>query len=274
MKPQFVLKKIADEGTASPFFARLFAQIAGLSQGLGANRESFQQTYQSVFDQVKSARAASQVISNLLAEHQRSLLSRSVAAGSLVIDVGRSVDSELKEQFETFLNSANRALKGIQKLMEHFGIQIGFLFQKQQAFEVGIAALRKDHPELSAYLESSRKAWTEELQDLRNKMEHQGWTLPDVGHGVDNNGKIQMSGPLVCGRSVSHFCGFMTDRLCCFVEELCVYGFQNILPIWLGFEERPIAERSPTSFERFKLVTTQVQRRWVPIYHERRFEEV
>lgn len=55
------------------------------------------------------------------------------------------------------MNSAVRTLKhGMQMLLAELGIEIGFLFKKQPAFEAGIAALRASDPLLADYLEQVR----------------------------------------------------------------------------------------------------------------------
>lgn len=45
---------------------------------------------------------------------------------------------------------------GMQMLLAELGIEIGFLFKKQPAFEAGIAALRASDPLLADYLEQVR----------------------------------------------------------------------------------------------------------------------
>ena len=82
---------------------------------------------------------------------------------------------------EAFINTAARAIKkGMQDVAAVLGVNIGFLFQKQAAFEAGVATLQASDHALADYLRQARAVWSELLQDARNAVEHEGWTLPAV----------------------------------------------------------------------------------------------
>jgi hypothetical protein len=90
------------------------------------------------------------------------------------IHIDESIDRELRKHVEDFLNSGVRVLKqGMQNVAKTLQLSIGFLFQKESAFEKGVTELAKTHPKLAAYLRETRK-WSESLISSRNAIEHDG----------------------------------------------------------------------------------------------------
>jgi hypothetical protein len=78
------------------------------------------------------------------------------------IHVDESVDRELGQEAEAFINAAARAIKkGMQDVAAVLGVNIGFLFQKQAAFDAGVAALQASDPALAEYLRQARTVWSE-----------------------------------------------------------------------------------------------------------------
>jgi hypothetical protein len=58
-----------------------------------------------------------------------------------------SIDQELRKQLESFLNTAVRTLKqGMQNLATELQVNIGFLFEKLDKFNTGLAALETMDP--------------------------------------------------------------------------------------------------------------------------------
>ena len=189
------------------------------------------------------------------------------------IHIDESVDKELRKQVESFLNAAVRALKqGVQDLRNELGVNIGFMFKQQAAFEAGIAALQATDPLLAEYLRQTR-AWSEPLVESRNAIEHKGWTLPcviysQIGHGV------VAAEPEVSGQPFTTFVGLMLDRLSCFVEEFTAHSLQRRMPPEITLTELPIARRVEELPERFRLTLgSGGLARWSIVYHASTFEE-
>ena len=138
----------------------------------------------------------------------------------------------------------------MQRVATALTLEIGFLFKKKNAFENGIAALTKTHPDLAVYLTETRK-WSERLiADARNAMEHDGWRLPRVTYNRVGNG-LEVVEPEILGQPVSVFVEYMIDRVCCFVEEVTAYGLQELMPSDFSITEIPLAERKVGCPERF-----------------------
>jgi hypothetical protein len=135
---------------------------------------------------------------------------------------------------------------------ERMGKHIGFLFQKQAAFERGMIALQATDPALASYLRSTRAEWSERLIETRNKIDHGGWSLPRVEYS-NQNGSVRAKQPHIDGQPLTEFVSFMLDRLSCLVEDLTAHCLQSRMPQGVTITEIPIADRLAQAPERFRL---------------------
>ena len=220
------------------------------------------------------ARDASQAIAQLLADHRAALAQGKVAkVQGRALHVEAPIDNELRREVEEFLNSAVRALKqGVQELTRFLGTEIGFLFQKEGAFEASLETLRQSDPQLSAYLREAR-SWSEQLVTRRNAMEHEGWMLPRITYR-QVSGVILADDPDISGRSLSVFVKFMMDRITCFFEEVTTHCLAAKLPPGLAVTEIPASQRESDAPLRFRITATNGGTPiWTIGYHGSSFEE-
>ena len=124
----------------------------------GDPRDRFDKAYQAVTAPLLDARARVKKIGALWEDHARRVQAGEAAhVRGHAIHVDENVDHELGQEADGFLNAAVRALKtGMQGVALELGVNIGFLFQKQAAFEAGLGALAAQDPPLAAYLEQAR----------------------------------------------------------------------------------------------------------------------
>jgi hypothetical protein len=278
-KPQghWIVQKMADEGSASPFVARLFMGLLKLRDAVlpdPATRENFDKAFDFVPTSLTNARATAKEIRELWAAHVQNVTSgKAVRRQGQAIHIDESIDKDLRKQVEHFLNAAVRVVKqGMQNLTTELGTDIGFMFKKQRAFESGLAALKVADPALADYLEKSRR-WTERLINSRNALEHSGWALPRVTY--DTGGAVvSPDEPQIDGQPVTEFVDGMLDRLCSFVEEVSAHCLQQKMPAAITITEVPQAERRPEAPERFTItLAVGGLPRWAISYHATRFEE-
>jgi len=140
---QFVVQKFAEEGSRSPFMARIFMGVSRLRDVIfpdSKSRDPYDKAYEVVMMTLLNARASATEIRAMVEKHISA-----VNAGQIAriqgpnIQVDESVDKELRKEFENFMNLSVRVLKtGMQKVTETLQANIGFLFKKQQAFEKGL----------------------------------------------------------------------------------------------------------------------------------------
>jgi hypothetical protein len=221
-----------------------------------------------------SARAASKEIHELIESHLKEVRGGAcVSRRGGAIHLDKTIDPQLRKQTETFLNSAGRALKGMQEVMRLLGVDIGFLYQKQSSLGRGIEKLKKTQPELAAYLLATRSRWSERLVNARNALEHEGWVLPRVRYH-DQNGVLNPIEPTVDAEPVSQFAERILQRLACFIEELSIHSLQQQLVAGISITEVPLSERDPKLPERFRLTLNGGGMPiWHIDYHEKQFDE-
>lgn len=273
---KFIFQKVSDEGTTSPFIARLHLGILSLRDAVfteDKKRKEFDTFYQVVLDTLTNARTTSGEIIQILNEHRHKVSQGKIARiKQHAIQIDESIDNKLRKHVEEFLNGTVRVVKdGMQNLLKFMKIDIGFLYRNQGAFENGIKVLAKTHPELAAYLKETRK-WSERLIPVRNSL-HEGWMLDKVNYKETYDG-IQAVEPQILGQSVSEFVEFMLDRLCCFVEEVTTYALQTRMSDGISIKEIPITERRIDCCERFKQnFIDGEESNWKISYHISKFEE-
>lgn len=274
---KWVVKKIADEGTRSPFIARILLGIMRLRDVVypdSPNHDNFDKAYEFVTSSLLNARTAVRNIVQLWEEHVRKVTSGEIARlKGRAIHIEENIDNELKKEVESFLNAAVRALKqGMQDLATELQVNIGFLFQKQVAFDTGLAALQTTDPFLAEYLRQTR-TWSERLMEKRIALEHHAWMLPPIVYSDTANG-IKADESLISGQPVSEFVKFMLDRLACFVEEFTAHCLQRRMPAEITITEIPLAHRLAETPERFRVTLAHGgMPPWTIVYHRSSFEE-
>lgn len=276
-QPSWIVSKMGDEGSSSPFIARLYIGVLEIRDRVFdevKRRNAFDKAYESAMTALSDARATAKQIHDLVHSH----ISK-VATGEAARLRGKAIhvdgiDKELRKHTADFLTSAGRSLKqGMQSVAKDLGLEIGFFFKDAKQFHKGLQKLSATDPDLADYLREARN-WAERLNGMRNKLEHEGWTLPRVGYR-ENSGKIEIVEPEVEGEPVTRFVDSILDRLCCFVEEVTMYGLTRQLDPAIAVAEVPRTERDAAIPKRFRPTLAMGG---VPIwkldYHLNRFDEV
>jgi hypothetical protein len=270
---KFVVQKFADEGASSPFMARLFIGVLKLSDILGTEKQGFEAAYHALITTLLEIRTTAEEISNAYADHVNK-----IAAGTIVqkqgptIRITESIDRDLSKKVGEFLTGATRSFKDkMQRATNAIGVNIGFLYQKADSFERGVAAFAQVDAPLAAYLCEARR-WGDGLVGARNRLEHGGWQLPRITY-TENAGTITASEPAINGQSVTEFVKQMTDRLLCFVEDVTIHCIQRRMPPGLSVTEIPPRQRLVEMPMRFQpTLANGGMTLWQIDYHASAFE--
>ena len=259
------IQKVADEGSAEPYVARLWVGAFELRDILlrhwaaddadyGGRRQHFDDRYGPVFDALGAARRQARAIQELLASHKQK-----IAAGSIVsrqrnvVQISETITVPLQEHMAAFLSAAARAARLLQDLLSYLDIEIGFLFQKQPRFLEGLERLRAaGQAELAEYLDSTRRGWSETLIERRHALEHKGWRLPDVRYAEQPDVALLVVEPEVDGRPLTEFVATMLDRLLGFVEDMLAYSVQKGITDIGDLIDTPKQNRDPANVKRFR----------------------
>jgi hypothetical protein len=143
---ELVVKKFADEGSSTPFFARIFMGILRLRDGVfpdAVSREQFDKAYEFVMMSLLNVRNSAKEIRRIIDSHVANVGSGKVARlRGPNIEVDENVDTTLQKEVDNFSNLAVRVLKhGMQQVTGALQVDIGYLFNRQNRFEEGHAKL-------------------------------------------------------------------------------------------------------------------------------------
>jgi hypothetical protein len=270
------MQKIGDEGTSSPFVARLMLGLMLIRDAVydDKTRLSFDELYAPVLSGLQNARETSQDIAKEWEQHRAKVESGAIVrASGRLVRISESIDRSLNRDLESFLNIAVRTIKNsLQVLANNFGVNIGFLFMKKSSFEEGISKTRASDPILADYLLATRQ-WSEPLVLMRNNLEHGTIPVPKVSYMLDSS-PVRAEEPRFNGWPITGFINEILDRIYCFVEEVTVYCLRKKLPRGFKLTELAVADRDPRVPVRFQITVTPGGRQaWVLSAHTRNFTE-
>jgi hypothetical protein len=273
-----VSQKLADEGSASRFWARLFLGVLRLADVVlpnPAKREEFHKIIDLLLNELLNARSAAEEINKLWSDHTRKVSQGEIARveGS-VVHIDESIDPELRRHTESFLNTTTRALKNsMQDVAAFFGIDIGFLFKNPNSFAQAVGQLATTDVALADYLRQTRTNWSETLLTSRIALEHERWMLPKVAYSRQGDRPLAIE-PQIEGQPVSQFASFTLDRLFCFVEEIAIHCLKKHMPQGTTITEIPPSEREAEKPERFQVtIIPGGMPPWGIVYHQTVFEK-
>jgi hypothetical protein len=250
---KIIVQKLADEGSSSPFMARLFYGVLKLSDTLAdSKKKAFEAAYEPLISTLMEIRTTAKEIADLYTNHAKSVASGSIVQGQgPAIHIAESIDRPLRKKVDEFLTASTRSFKDkMQRVTNTLGVNIGFLYQKPDKFERGITVFAQSDAPLAAYLREAR-LWGDILVNTRNDLEHDNWQLPRVGYS-DNGAIVSVTEPTIKDEPVTRFVMDMTDRLMCFVEDVTVHCIQRNLPGGLAFTEISLPRRYSQIPERFQ----------------------
>lgn len=248
---KFVFQKLADEGSSSPFMARVCIAPLKLTETFD-EKEAFSDAYQSLMTTLLEIRDMAKEIATLWGDYARKVEEGSIvrvdAAG---IHISEYIDKPLGRRVNELLSAATRSFKDrMQRVTTSLKVNIGCLYQKDQAFEKGLADLEKVDAPLATYLREAR-VWGAALVDARNGLDHGGWRLQSSPI-QEAGGKVTVAEPVINDVPVTQWVAAMVDRVACFVEDVTIHCIQQRLPAGVTLMEIPIANRAAEMPVRFQ----------------------
>jgi hypothetical protein len=130
------------------------------------------------------------------------------------------------------------------------GVDIGFLFQAQRSFTQARGALQSSAADLATYLFAVRQQLTEKLADLRNAVEHVGWSMPGMQYR-QHDGGFQVGEANIGDVSFSVYVDRVLNGAVRFVEDMSAYALRTRLEAPRAIIELPEVQRSSILPKRF-----------------------
>jgi len=176
------------------------------------------------------------------------------------LNINNPIDDELNLFFKDFFIRGTMATKGLQRLLDKwFGYNIGFMFSdNEKKFTKGAAKfkLSKDDSRfqiLNNFIKSHRDGWYQSFSGLRNKIEHEGFSLPKIKHRVDANGKVLILVPRFGEQTLEEVLEISWKNLSTLCEEVYIFiaslELKNGYVIW----RIPKEKRKDHNWARYKI---------------------
>jgi len=276
-RPNWVVEQRGNEGTSSPFIARLFLGICRLrDQALSdaKMREEFDVAFESVLTGLEVIRSAASELARTLSEYQQQVeRGEAVRIANGITYIDKKIDKVIRRNCEEVIGTTCRVMKDrMQILLRTLGFDIGFLYQQEGAFNTGQTKMKQKDPPLAEYLQQTRIEWSERAILCRNNFEHKIVGQLKVKIQTVGN-SVKALEPQVEGQPVTAFVNQMTDRVCCFCEDLLAHALQSHMPAGVSITEIPLAERKPEIVERFQpALVGGGAILWKIAYHDSKFE--
>lgn len=265
MVPIDILKKVSDEGSRSPFRARIFPGMLAIrdqlfltglhGDELRNRRQLFDEKFGTVYHAAQATRDAAIEINRLIIEHSEAIqTSRAIRFEDAQLYINENIDTPLRQATDKLLNQAIVATKsGLQRILKNpLGLDISFLFQKEENFRKGIGNLRRSgETELADYLVDIRSKWLWDLIGMRDNAEHKGWELPEIIYEPLVPSRVEIIVPEIAGVRVDIFARQTANRVLLFTENMMVHAMARNMPEALFVVEIPLEERNPEDPVRF-----------------------
>jgi hypothetical protein len=222
---EFKVEKYADFGTGEPWVARIMMGLPRLVNAVPAfasRREAVQATLGEVYEALAMAFNDLREIRRLAEDENAPALDRIKAYENLYGHLWQAY----KDRF--------------QKLMGALGYDVGFLFQKDAAFETGAGKFLEQHPELADLVEMMRRDradFQKRLAEYRNDyLEHRKDFDPELVEVLHRPDVAQV----------------MFDNVWQGIEDNIRLLVDSLLPPQFHVAEIPEADRDPAAPERFQ----------------------
>jgi len=265
--PPFQFVKVSDEGTRSPFIARIFfglihfrdqVYLLGVADHeLPRAKQAFDTAFNPLLEAAQATRDAAREILGLVSTHVQAIGSgEAVRFRPNQYEILKSINAPLSQAFDKLVDQSIVATKGALQpfLREILDLDIGFFFQREAAFSEGVARLssRGEKP-FSMYLQTARSTWHAELQELRSKHEHERWTLPGLKYTLVADHQVAVRIPLILNLPVHEYARATANRVLRFIEDTVLYAMLRKCPFPLFLVEIPAGQRDLDNPKRFRL---------------------
>ena len=235
-----VLIKYKDTGTEDPFNARMMFGVMKLRDAFIKNEEErlkFDNIYHPIFESLDDCMHCKKQFVDLITLHKKKISSKEIVgfqSNGTILEIHESIDIEMNRLFKDFFIKGEIALKGLQKLTKTYGLEIGFFFQDDTAFQKGVdrflAEGKSDSKAVVEMLKSDRK-WHTTFNEIRIAIEHGGFSLGGIKYHHDSGGNVIVSIPKIYDKDLDEVVNIMSNNVFEYIEDVIVMtASRNIKP--------------------------------------------
>jgi len=227
-----VLRKAYDIGQGDDFYARFLmghGNIRTCAYGRDKQLE-YDKSFHPVFQNLVEMKIIKDKCAKVISKHIEAIQSGSDGKyHGNQIDVNEPIDDELNILFKDFFIRGQMAVGALIKHSLYMESNIGFLFSEdEKKFRSGLKNfILKENDDrfkaLSAFISNHKTAWYASFREMRRKIEHEGWSLPNLGYSLDENMKVKIHFPTFSNKSMPEALEAYWQSMTLFCEEVVVF---------------------------------------------------
>lgn len=219
-------------GEEDDFYSRFYFQNSSIKSFVvpREKRLEYDHDYASMVQNLIEAKYSKDFSIKYIRDHLESL---ATGKDGLVtghqINVTNPIDVELNMFFKDFFIRGTMATTGLIELVNKwFGYNIAFLFtDEEKKFEKGANAFKLDRNDprfqtLSKFIQSHRVGWYADFKELRDRIEHRGYKLPQIKHRLGANGKVEAVLPSFERQTIEETLNVIWLNLSSLCEEILI----------------------------------------------------
>jgi hypothetical protein len=261
MEKPFTIVKFSDEGTSSPFPARIMLQMCNLRDNLLFNedRKRFDEVYATVIDNFMEIKLAAKELRQLEEQHNIEL-HQGIAASIQVnghITINKPIEIQYRAIIKEFFIKGQIIIAALPRVGKVFGLRTAFFFADDDKYEKSSKQLEnisKNACFVLDHLKWARSGWYKAFNDIRNTIIHDVFKFPHIKYEVDPESNILAKYPLLSDKVDN--CTLLQqfiDRLIELVECCVVFYFSTKLKDGQIIIDIPENKRNPDKVIRYQL---------------------
>jgi len=249
------LIKYKDTGTEDPFNARMMFGVMKLRDAFVTNeteRLQFDTLYAPVFDNLDDCVGCKKQLVELIASHKKKIDNKEIVGfqhNGEILEIHESIDRDMNKLFKDFFIKGEIALKSLQNLSKTYGLNIGFFFQDNIAFQKGAdkfsSEKRLDTQSILEMLINDRK-WHTTFNEIRIAIEHGGFSLGNIKYQHDTDGKVVVYVPRINDKEIDEVVTIMSSNVLNFIEDIIAVTINKNLKNGFNVVLIPEDKRGPS----------------------------
>jgi len=227
-----VLRKTYNMGKDRDFYTHFLFGLSNIRSCVyrGNQQLEYDKSFDSVFQNLVEMNIVKIKCVELISQHLESIENgKDGKFHDNQIDVNEPIEDELNIFFKDFFIRGEMAIGGLVSHSRYMGSNIGFLFtDDEKKFRKGLSKfiLTEDDERfkgLNAFVKHHRETWYEPFNNLRNKIEHEAWHLPNLQYTLDEQNKVQVRLPASPDKSIEEILESYWQNISMFCEEVTVF---------------------------------------------------
>ena len=214
------------------FYSRFLIQMSQIRDCTYSKElcTTYDKSYHPIFQNLLEAKLAKEHCENLISKHKQD-----IAEGNdgiyhgRQIDVKNPIDDELNIYFKDFFIRGTITIRCLMRHTAFMGCGIGFLFVDDniKKYRKGLEKfpLRNDDPRfdvLSSMIKRNKTNWYYKFNEIRTKIEHDGFTLPNIQYRLNSQDKVEIILPVFGEQGIEDMLKICWENLTNLCEEVLV----------------------------------------------------